>query len=152
MNNFRSRKQGISNIVTTLIIVLLAIAAVAIIWVVLGGLINNSSEKIDVQSKCLTSSVKITQASCEGSVCNITLSRETGDNEFGGVELVIENADQTATSDAYDYNSNIVKLQLQTISFDTGLGDPSVVKAQIYYFNTNGEKQSCEAVSSYTIN
>ena len=41
-------KKGLSTVVTTMIIIALSLAAIAMVWVVVNNLISNSSEKIDL--------------------------------------------------------------------------------------------------------
>ena len=53
MNN-----KGLSNIIATVLIVLLALAAVAIVWTVMNGLIGDTSGQIELTNLCVLSEAK----------------------------------------------------------------------------------------------
>ena len=69
-------KKGLSTVVTTLIVILLVLVAIAIIWVVIRNVIESGAGQIDVRSTCLGIDLKIinelTRFSCEGAYPDIT--------------------------------------------------------------------------------
>ncbi len=153
MNQFIRSRKGISGIVTTLMIVLLAIVAAAILFVVIRGLVERGASDIEIGTKCLETSIKITKADCTGTLCSITLTRQTGDDEIGGVDIVFENREGTESSEPIELKENIEKLQLKTIEgHETGLQDPGKVKAQVFYIDASGAKESCIGVVEFQIN
>jgi len=57
----KSNKKGLSTIVATLLIILLTLVAVGIIWVVIRGVVRDSTDQVDIDSKCLAASVEATR-------------------------------------------------------------------------------------------
>src|SRR3989344_4161357 len=77
-------KRGISAIVATLMLILLAIVAFAIIATVIRQSVSKSSENIALSAKCLEIDMKVTKVinttvrSGTDWTYNVTISRETG--------------------------------------------------------------------------
>ena len=55
-------KRGISETITIILFVLIAIAAVAVVWAALSGMFKGNVEDIGAQANCLDSKLSITQA------------------------------------------------------------------------------------------
>ena len=78
----KNKKKGMSEIVTTLLVLVLVIVVVGIIYVAVKGLAEKGSNTIDLNSKCLESTVKVTKATCNATGnCNVTITRESGHEE-----------------------------------------------------------------------
>src|SRR3989344_4348736 len=92
IKNYVKDKRGLSAVVTTLILVLLVIVAVAIVWGVLSNLISSRTDDINTVSKCLDVQVRPVNVICStAGVCtSATLQRSgTGDFTIGGVRLEV---------------------------------------------------------------
>ena len=90
-------KRGLSTVVTTLILVLLIIVAIALVWGIVQNLLTNNQGTIDVNSKCLGITVKATNVQCDATnkECSLTLERSgTDDSPIAGVKLVFEIEDK----------------------------------------------------------
>jgi len=70
-----------SAVITTLIIILLAIVAIGILWVVVKKVIMKQSELIEMKQKFFNEGVEITRAQLEGSLANITIKKIGGEIE-----------------------------------------------------------------------
>jgi len=82
--------KGLSGVITTLIIILLVIAAIGIIWAVVQPFIKGSGEKFDINTKCLNVGVEPTKLNCAGGACNVTVKRSEGEEEIAGVKFYLE--------------------------------------------------------------
>ncbi len=51
-------KRGLSNIVATILIILLSLAAIAIVWAILAPVLRGSSTQIELNNLCLNTEVK----------------------------------------------------------------------------------------------
>ncbi len=60
-------KKGLSDVIATVLIILLALAAVVIVWSFVSPSLKNSGTQIDIQTKCLSAEVKPT-------VCSVNTS------------------------------------------------------------------------------
>ncbi len=132
-------KKGLSAIVTTLIIILLAIAAFAIVAKVIMPLIQESTEKIKLSSECLDVDLQVTKVINEtGGNYSVSLKRGTTGDSIDGYILIFVNA----ADDDSVYSSipgQVDRLYKKTIRV-TNLTDfaPATVRV-ISYFLTEAE-------------
>ena len=101
-------KKGLSDVVTTLIIILLALAAIVIVWAVVSSLVKDTANQTDLSSKCLGLSVDIDS---------------TDASEISGVRVSAGKAD--GTKNIGNYSGNIEPLQTVSttvtgLTFSTG--------------------------------
>jgi len=93
MNN----KKGLSDVITTVLIVLLTLVAVGLLWGFLSPLFLESGEKINTAKACL--SVDLTIAGCvvDGNNADVTVRRGAGDADLGEITLIFGNPDGSTT-------------------------------------------------------
>lgn len=78
-------KKGLSDVVTTLIIILLAIVAIAIVWFVVQNLLEKQSTNINYNTKCLGIDIQATKMELVNVVVGIPPAPTTAD-----VQLTLE--------------------------------------------------------------
>lgn len=93
-------KRGLSEIVTTLIMVLLGIVIVGVIWAVVSGLVNNTRTQAELNTKCQDSTISITYANCSAAdYCIVTIKRDQGTDPIVGLTAIaIGSQGQTKTN------------------------------------------------------
>ena len=135
--------KGLSTIVTTVILVALALVAIGVIWAVIGNLLGKSSGDISSSSACLKIDLKIVNADCTTpTACQVTLSRGAGGDEFSGVKLIFSD---DLTSKVVDAPGNIEPLFTITVTKDSGFSTTAPNKVEIApYFTEGGEEKSCQ--------
>ena len=74
MISFKRKAQA--EVITTVLIILLVLAAIVIVWQVVRGTISNSSNQISAQSNCINANMEITNANAGSS--NVTVRRGQG--------------------------------------------------------------------------
>jgi len=90
MNN----KKGISDVVTTVLIVLLSLVAVAIVWSFLSPLITKSGTQIAQTQACLSASLEVSGCKLTGTnVYNVTVKRSAGSADVRSIGLIFARAD-----------------------------------------------------------
>lgn len=143
-------KRGLSTIVVTLIIVLLAIVATGIIWVVVRGIIDVGVGQVNINAKCVDIEVKATKlVSTDTTTYDVTLQREASRDEISGVKLIFTNATGD-TNFIYDASGNIALLKIKKVSSgDTGISNVNKVEVVVYFKDESGEEQLCSKTSSY---
>ena len=144
-------KKGLSGVVTTLILVLLVLAAVGIVWVVINGIITRGAENIDINAKCLEIEVTPTAASCEDALCSVTVVRSAGGDEIAGIKLIFseEGGEENVIK---DFPGNIAALGQKTqsgINVDP-LTAPNKVEVAVYLKDAAGEEQLCAGTNPYS--
>lgn len=148
-------KRGLSAVVTTLILVLLVIVAIAIVWAVVNQLIRNRAGDIDIRQKCIESTVRPTKIICsvKGNCESITLEREgQGSGTIGGVIVgIVSDAGKKTEKIAGDF----IKLG-ETEVLDTEINiaggkpaaywgvNPDQVEARVYFLDSTNTERQCE--------
>ncbi len=144
-------KRGISSIIATLILILLTIVLIGIVWVVVSGIVTNSTKQVNSGAQCLNSGVQITSASCtqSGSNCNVTVQRNLGTDTIGGVRLIFMNA--VSNSSINDTIGNIpTQGSAQAQNWNMGVSNITEVDAAIYFTDASGAKSVCSGATKFT--
>ncbi len=152
MNN----QKGLSTIVATLIIILLVLVAVGIIWVVVRNVVQGGTEQIDLSTKCLGVEVIATSAVCGATAdggndgnCSVTVSRNSDNNEIGGVKLVFSN-EAGEDNFIHDVSGDMTPLETKTVpNIETGVVNASSVEVIVYFMDSSGNEQLCTASIPY---
>lgn len=149
MNN--KNNKGLSTIVATLLIILLTLVAVGIIWVVVKNVIQGGTDQMEIDALCLQSNVvatnvvNITPLAAVTSY-NVTLSRESGSDELGGVSVVFTDEAET-TSIIVDFPTTSYPLNmLDTKTFaanNVAVPNANKVSVVVYFLDSSGEKNYC---------
>ena len=148
-------KQGLSTVVTTLIIILLVLVAIGIIWVVVKGVITGSGEQIDINTKCVTTNLEIdSSSSCSATAdtCTITVNK-IGGYKLDGVNIVFSNA---AGSGAPLPQSGDIVVSRTFPNLASGIvitasGEGVIAKVAGYFNNAEGTPISCPGISELNI-
>jgi len=90
-------KRGLSAIIGTLLIILLVIVAVGIIWVVVRGVLEESSD--DISFSTLTTSAQIQSASIEGDSAFVTVKRDEGEGNMLGVKISVSDCQESVVQE-----------------------------------------------------
>lgn len=101
-----------SAVVTTLIIILLAIVAIGIVWVVVKNILDKGSEEITLTG--LTLDLEITKASVEGDTLSVTVKRNPGDGNLVGINFVFSDGDNSVV---VKRDTTLAELGWQTFTF-----------------------------------
>jgi len=88
-------KRGLSNLVATVLIVLLALAAVALVWGFLKPAFDRTGVQTDLRAKCISVNVEATTCVNNASTGNATVTARLTAGEIAEVVAVIELEDGT---------------------------------------------------------
>ena len=144
-------KKGLSEIVVTLILVLLAIVAVGVVWIVVNNVLKGGEGKINLASSCSDVNVEPTVATnSSDAIYSITMTRSASGDEIAGVKAIIRNA---TGSWVHTEVGNIAPLATKTITITMdSLTQSGVVtnanKVEItpYFTDASGKEQLCSVV------
>ena len=140
-------KKGLSTVVTTLIIVLLTLAAIGIIWGPISDLLSKGESSID-KTKCLDvniKAIKVVNASAlnaENMNYSVTLQRSDAREGSFGVKLVFFDA-AGKPSEVIDPLEFFTPLQPKTITANTTISNATKVEVTPYYIGTDGKQKLC---------
>jgi len=129
-------KKGLSNIIATVLIVLLALAAVAIVWGFIQPALEDTGTAITASQKCLEAEVRPT--SCSSTTVNIQWVR--GDI-VEAVAIVEDSSGTTQTANADFSSLNILSTASATVS-TVSAGD--TVTAAAIILDDNGNPHTCD--------
>lgn len=104
------KKRGLSDVVTTGLVILLAIAAVVIVWTFVKPTIIGVGEKVISGGDCL--SLVFTPLSCTAT--EVRVRREAGEGDLGNIKLVFYDA----TGDSAVFASGQVLNPLESATID----------------------------------
>lgn len=143
MNN----KRGLSAIVITLMLILLAFVAVGIIWAVVNNIVTRGAEEIDATSKCLEidfeQGVLDCSAGTSGDDCDVTVERKAGGDDVAGIKIVLTNS-SAQTNYIHDEPGNINPLEVKTVIVtETGILNINEVNIVPYLEDSAGNAVDC---------
>lgn len=143
-------KKGLSAVVVTLIMILLGIVVAGIIWVVVRNVAQGGTEEIGLGAKCLEVDVVATKAECtQAGSCNVTVERNAGGDDLGGLKLIFNNASGEQNY-VHDVSGNINPLETTTEEqIATGLVNVTSVDVTPYFTSESGNEQLCSGSTSY---
>ncbi len=67
-----NNKKGVSDVITTVLMILLVIAAIGILWLVVSRFVKTGTESVGSSSDCLTTTLDIESAVVNGTSGNLT--------------------------------------------------------------------------------
>ena len=146
-------KRGISDIIVSLIMIVIVLGAITIVWFLIRGFVGGSAEQINTGTQCLEADVEPISLVCTGTnnaTCEVTLSRGTGGKEIGGVKLVFTNSSGTKNY-VYDVPGNINVLETKTVSgVNTSITNANTVDVVVYFKDNAGKEQLCSTKTMYS--
>ena len=125
--NELKNKKGLSDIVVTLIIIVLSLVAIGVVWVVVSNILKSSSSQASFQFGTLFLDLKIEKVLVDSNGNYlVTVSRGTGQGELTGIDFVFSDG---INSQVVKESSSIQELGSQTFTFTpSDLGSITFVK------------------------
>jgi len=163
--------KGMSEVVTTVIFVSLALIAIGIVWAVINGVIQKGASDVTSSGDCLKFDISPTAASCvgvdtsvpvDGTIdaydCSATLYRKSGGADINGVKMVFRDA-TGASGNVIGYASNIEALKTVVLSKTNvaalaNVGTtaaPTSLDVNVYILDASGNEVICSKTTSFTI-
>ncbi|MFH1311397.1 MAG: hypothetical protein ABIH65_03270 [Nanoarchaeota archaeon] len=114
----RISKKGISEILATLLIILLVLAVAGIIWVIVKNLVGSNVEDIEMGSTRILLSIDNAQVILENNIgtAKVSVSRDSGEGNLTGVRFIFSDNEN---SYSIDRKTPISKLGKQTFRFNS---------------------------------
>src|SRR3989344_2936303 len=104
-------KKGLSDVISTVLLILLVISAIAILWIVIQNFISSSSESIEVGTN--SASLEITNAQYGPNGLEVNVKKSTAGGDVSGINLILD--DEQGNSKSYILNTPIQILETKTI-------------------------------------
>jgi len=145
-------KKGMSGVVTTLIIILLVIAAIGIIWVVLKNFIQSSSEQISLDKFTIDLDIKNAYVDQVSGNVSVVVGRGSGQGDLVGIKFII--IDKYLQSEVFESKENLpTGFGTTTFSFITTLSPDEVDSVSVapMYRNSVGKEVLGEISDTFKI-
>ncbi len=150
-------KRGLSNVITTVLIILLVLAAVIIIWVFLRPVLFNVGGQ--VESGLLTSNFEIKKDAVylneTKKEVNLTIKRNPGvANNVTSVLIILEDTQKNQKTFRFNYTAEIKELETKKISVDyslSGLNALAKIHVTPIVLNKDGRELKAPIKDSYII-
>lgn len=146
-----NEKKGLSTVVTTLIIVLLVLAAIGIIWGPIRGLLSSSTDSLS-QTACLDLDLRATKVTnITANTYNVTIRKQGGstDLEVGAMLIFYSDA---GTSDTVKFGPLFGEsTQVRTAGPITGVANANKVEVIPYLINPDtAEEMVCSTSTEFS--
>jgi hypothetical protein len=146
-------KRGLSNVIATVLIVLLVLAAVAIFWGFIGPFIGSTGEKIVASGKCLPSETEIVPIRCvsDGAILTtLIVEQSKGKTDF--MKYVIRDANGNSfVSDSIDSPKNTLETKtISNVSLSSVTTAPFKVSVVAVFIAEDGEETLCPESTQIT--
>ncbi len=148
MNN-----KALSQVVTIVVFVSLALIAMGIVWAVVINVVQENVEDVDIDARCLKVGFVIDDAECtKGESCSVTLTRGSGGDPVDGFAVKALDSAGTDSSDVIPVDSNLGALGTDTIiathaSIPDTAGGKVVVNA--YFTDSENNNALCSQSVEY---
>ncbi len=91
-------KRGVSDVVTTVLMILLVIAAIGILWAVISNFVGRGTENVADTAECLAVQFQIDSAkNVTETIANISVKRVSGSADVTELKFFVDGASTTAS-------------------------------------------------------
>jgi len=137
-----NNKKGISGIITTIIIIGIALIAIGILMFVFSGILTRGTESIQFSEKCLDVNLQPTSVNCTGTACTVKIKRSAGGEAIDGVKAIFYYADGTSEV-SVGGDGGIGELETVSRTFTLTSAGANKVEISPYFTDETEEKQVC---------
>lgn len=152
---FSSSKKGLSDVVATLVVILLVLVAVGVVWAAVQGLIRGGAEQVELNSRCNEvdfQSVGISESG--GGNYTVTLDRTSSGETINGVKVAFFNS-SGASSGVLEFGASLDPLERQIREVDTSLGNLVLNANRFdmtpYFVDESGNEDLCSQTRSFSL-
>lgn len=146
-------KKGLSDIVVTLLIVLLGVVAVATIGIVVNNLMKSGGQSLELGALCNQLVLDATSVSCNtsGTACRVLVRKSGVTDPLGGVEINFLNA-TLAYSQTFDISGDIssvpTALKVDNSEWiNANITNPNKLEIRPYFKDASNVKTYCQQVT-----
>src|SRR3989304_5627712 len=120
-----SSTKGLSDVVTTLVIILISLVAIGVVWVVIQNVIQKGSEQVELGQFTLDLQIKAVQVQDEN-VTIVIVKRNPGEGEFVGMNFIFSDGQN---SEIIRENISLQELEEKTFTFTLTTISTSALKS-----------------------
>ena len=141
INEMGMNKRGLSNVIVTLIIIVISLIAVGLVWVVVQNLIEGETDEISLGF--VNVDLEIKEVKVQGNNTEVKVKRKVGEGEISGLKFIVIDGVNTKVIDKK--NVNLSQLEEKTFILTSAeLGNIVVIKeisvAPVFKLGSGEEK------------
>ena len=146
-------KRGLSAVVTNMIIIFLVVVAIGLVWTLVRGLLDKSTNEFGSELDCVDIKINAINVGCsDEGICSLTLKRNAGGGEIAGVKLIFEGS-QGEDNFVWEVPGNIENLGTKSVAnIATGIDKVSEVSVAVYIYDNSGKTQLCKGITTTELN
>ncbi len=145
-------KKGLSQVVTVILILLLVLAAVAIIWRVVGGVVRKGAETAGEKASCIGITLSLKNVGCNISLSNVTgiVSRDADNGDLTDVKIIVGNNIITSTEGGFSVPEPLGSVQFANLmDEDNTMNEGDLVMVKVA--PVVGEGITCDTTDEVTV-
>lgn len=145
----RKRKEGLSSIVTALILIVLVLVAIGVVWVVVRSIITSGSENVGISQLMINLDIKGAYEQGGNIVSNI---RRTGEGELVKIKFILFDGQNT---EVITKDSTMAELETKSFSITpTQLVPTEITTLSVapVFKNTDGKETTGDITDVYNLN
>ena len=128
-----TNKRGISQIVTTVLILALVIIAIVVIWAFIRPIFTRTGEQITTETECLRLDLEVTNCEISNSNVLVTVKRNAGFGDLRGIRIVLSDG-------SINDNEPLEELESKIYTIESSNGITSANVAAL----VGEEKRACD--------
>ncbi len=109
-NNFSKNSKGLSEVVTTLIIILLVLVAIGVVWFVVNNILSSGSEQAGIEQFSID--INFIRASVNGDDVTLMVKRAAGKGNLSGMKFILSDG-----LNSEEFSETVVLSELQEKTF-----------------------------------
>lgn len=142
-------KRGISNVIVTLIIIVISLVAIGLVWGVVRNIISEGAEDISLAGFKIN--IKISSAGINGNNINVNVKRNVGEGNLTGIKFIF-----TAGEDTEAKERTFSLKELESKAFDFTLNDLNISEVESVsiapkYLSGSGKETLGNIMDTYNI-
>lgn len=143
-------KKGLSQVVTTLIIILLGIVAIGVVWFVVANLLQEGAENVDIGQFTLNLQVKSVKLD-SGNNITVTIKRNTGEGNITALDFIFSDGQN---SEIIRRNTTMKELDTATFNFvltEMNNNEVETVSIAPIYISNSGNEKTGNVANTYEV-
>jgi len=141
------RKNGLSSIVSVVLIVMITIVSVTILWIGVRGVISSNSEDISLEP--FTVNLELSNVVVDDAI-HVSVKRGAGKGDLNAIQFVLSDGQN---SESFEVETNIEEFETQTFSISpVGLEIANLEELDVYAMYVSDSGKKSKSITSYNYN
>jgi hypothetical protein len=135
-------KRGLSQVVTTALIIAISIVLLATIWILISGFLSDESSKLRTDKLTTGMKLEYARVDLENETATVKVARDPGEGNVTGIKIIVEDDKNAISFD--EYTGSFLELEKRTLELNLAgtIIVPSKIKrisiAPILYSSASG--------------